>query len=354
MLALAVAIQMVVVALLTGVTPSPDAERHRLGIITSSVVLEQRGADYVGVVKFRIEGPTEMQLDIDTLDVWVDESGARITLPPGSTPFTADGRLNISSDATKYLPEEGPKILTLSLRSPAASIDQRPLVTGVRLTLRSDNPASTPEELGLVSAALALVYAAPPGGSLDGSEFRPDVIVEDIGVTNAGAASTSGPLRSFFFVNGGPVTAFLDTRNRGTLFAFATHSIRIDRMTWGTLRGGDDNVVFESMSGESVLLPGQSKRDIADVVGRIVGTERDIDVIQQWGLYRVTGTVSYTTGNASMQPIIAERSTHFLVFPFRQTLLFILVTAVVILAVLNIRGRRRAEPLPAKTLDTPL
>ncbi len=345
MLALAVAVSMVVVTLLTATTAEPPTERHRLGIITSSVVLEQQGPHYEGFVQFSVDGPTQMRLDVDTLDIWVNDKGEGVTLPPGSTPFSAKDRLTIRPDATTYSPADGRQIITISLSIPVADIDKRPLATGVRLTLRSESDTPPTDDIGLVSGALAFVYAAPPGISVDGQGFGPDIVLESLGVTSFGTPSTPGPLRSFTFVNSGPVTVFLDTENRGSLFAFTTQTMTIDRPQWWFSPETSDDPDFSYTSPESVLLPGQTRRDAADAVVQVVGASRDIDVLQQWGIYRLTGTVSFTTGNVTSEPIIYERSTYFLVFPLRQALGSLLAVTIVILFVVSLIRRRREQEI---------
>lgn len=328
-----------------GATPTEvtTSSANRLGIVTPSVLLIDTGEVFEGEVQFSISGDTPVSLEIDLLDVWSNDQGQRITLPLGSTPLSATDRLAISSDMTRYVPSGETQIVTLSLSSSADSIRNQPLAAGVRITLLADPDTPNSENVNIISAALAFVFAGPNPDVAASGGFSPGIVVNQLGVTPKPRDPDQDSVRSLTFVEQGPVAVFLDTTNEGNLFAFTSHTVTITQAGWWVLPEEATQEVFSHSFTESVLLPGQSQRKMVDATVTVIGSTLPLDVLTEWGLYSLTAeTLHHTGGGLDTGAGVTQTHTvYFIVFPIRQALTLVVIAALVLVLVFR-AGRQTA------------
>lgn len=322
---------------------------NRLGIVTPSVVMVDTGDVFEGEVKFSISGDTPVLLEVDVLDVWSNDRGQRVTLPLGSTPLSATDRLTISSDMSRYVPSGETQIVTLALSSIARDVRSVPLAAGVRVTLLPDPDAPDSENLGIIGAALAFVFAGPNPDVAARGGFSPGIVVNQLGVTPKPRDPDQDSVRSLTFVEQGPVAVFLDTTNEGNLFAFTSHTVTITQAGWWVLPEEATQEVFSHSFTESVLLPGQSQRKMVDATVTVIGSTLPLDVLTEWGLYSLTAETLHHTGGGldTGAGEIQSRTVYFIVFPIRQALTLVVIAALVLVLVFR-AGRQTAQSKESK------
>lgn len=314
-----------------------------LGIMTPTVVLEKQEEQYTGLAEFTIDAGTPLTVVVDVLDTWTDTNGRRISLPLGSTPMTGQDRLVTQSDVVDYSPSQGKQTVSVHLRIPSSSVEEVPLMAGVRITATEKPGHADPEDFKLVRSALVWVYAAVDEQSLSLSGYASDIHITRVGATDPTATEDSGPFRATTFVEKGPVGLFIATENRGNLFAFTTSEVSVTRVTWLGRRDLETEPLFRHTFRESVMLPGQTRTEVVSATSTIPASSAVVSVISEWGIYRITGTVSRYSGDPLDAISVPPTSRYFLVFPIRKALVVTTLGIVTILLVYR-AGQLRAEP----------
>lgn len=313
-----------------------------LGIMTPTVVLEKQEEQYSGVAQFTIDAGTPLTVVVDVLDTWTDTNGRRISLPLGSTPMTGKDRLVAQSDIVDYFPSQGKQTISVQLRIPSSSVEEVPLMAGIRITATEKPDHAIPEDFKLVRSALVWVYAAFDEQSLSLSGFASDIHITRVGATDPKATEDSGPFRATTFVEKGPVGLFIATENRGNLFAFTTSEVSVSKVNWFGRDDSETEPLFRHTFRESVMLPGQTRTEVVSATSTVPATSAVLSVISEWGLYRITGTVSRYSGDPLNVTSVTPTSRYFLVFPIRRALVLVTLGMVTILLVYR-AGQLRAK-----------
>ena len=333
---------------LAPVSASTPGGVNRLGIVTPTIGLIEKGGYFMGEVVFSISGDQPVTLEIDINDVWTNDQGRRTILPAGSTPLSAKNRLEISQDLVRYVPNGETQNVTVSLKARAEQIRTTPLAAGIKITLVEDRDPSSSQSPPIISSAMAFVFAGPEASLAALSGFAPMVVVDRLGVTPRLDDPEALDVRPLTFVESGPVAVFLDTSNLGTLFAFASHEISISKAGWWVNKENDLEV-FRHEFSEAVILPEQKRQHRVDATATLTGSPRPLDVLSDWGLYSLTAETFLHTGagqDAEATPMRTD-VVYFIVFPLRQALTLLVIGGLVLILVF--RAGRKA---PSQA-DTP-
>lgn len=347
---------MVSVVSLTGLGGSAFADQRtthddnvRLGIVTPSVVLEDDGMFYRGVVTFAISGGQGMSLHVEALDTWIDALGQRISLPQGSTPFSGEGRLTLALDSSDYVPNGLVQNVNVSLSLPSESVAKAPLMTGIKVTLHDTDDDSSGSGITILRSALAFVYAAPDDATLLQRGFFPEVTLKDLMVTPLETDMSAERTQPLTFVDGQKVAIAFHSANAGALFGFVTHHLTVEKQRWPWSRVDDgDSPLFERSLSEIVLIPGESRWDYVPVVGSLSGSGQEVELLGQWGLYSATVTTAVRTGGDSPSQTVSTVT--FVVFPIRLTLTILLVVVISLFTAYRM-GRGRGDRQDAESLE---
>jgi hypothetical protein len=348
-----VLIATLVVNLGTSSTESQDQlpeAGNRLGIATPSVVLVSDGEHYLGEVIFEISGDRPVVLEIDLLDVWSNDKGQRITLPPGSTPFGGQGRLLIGEHPGTYEPNGSQQRVTVPLRISNAVVEKAPLMVGVRITLRAISPQDDVKSVRVGSAAVAFAYAATEGANWDNESLRAKIDVGNLGVTPLQVEPEPGGRRTLTFVESGPVGVSFDSKNSGNLFASVAHSLIVRKWGWWVDSADPLSMVFQHEIGSVIHIPGQNRSEFVPVTARAVGSQREINLLSDWGVYEISLDTRQRSG--SEKEVHLVNSSLFIVFPIRSTVA-ILIGAIAILWVVSRILFQRKSPKKQETRNAP-
>ena len=289
------------------------SESNRIGIATTTVVLEKDRDNYVGEVIFSISGSKDMLLEVDLVDIWTDEQGDRITLPPGSTPLTGLGRLQIGSFQDEYISDGTKQQIAIPVSITADELSEAGLLSGVKLTMREEVKNES-GSLKLVSSAVAFVFAS--GGDTDLSGYLGNFVIDSFIVAPLGTIKPADPISNLFFVENGPVEIVFEGKNSGSLFAFVSHKLTLSKRSLGAEAGAEREVLLEKEYPEAAIIPGQIRRQTQAATGVLQGSESIVDLVSDWGLY--DATLVTTTRSGSGDPVVSGKTLTFLVFPVRS------------------------------------
>ena len=323
-----------------------DTGSPRLGIVTPSVVLAETDGLYVGDAVFSLSGGGAASIEADFIDIWSNDQGQRITLPVGSTPLTGADRLAISQSLTNYEPSGDTQFVTLSLSVPSASINEIPMVAGVRVTLTPSNQGSG-GSVNVIASAVSVVFAGPDAAIAARAGYAPDLVVDELGVTASSGETDDTTIRPLTFVEDPDVAVFLRTSNTGNIFTFARHTVTIRKAGWWLSPDEADVIAFTHTFDEAVVLPGQSRTLMVDATANVVGSSQRFPVLAEWGLYSLTAeTLEHTGIGFGDTAEVSQRDVvHIVVFPLRQALTYLLVGLVVLALVFRV-GRHSISSQP--------
>jgi hypothetical protein len=312
-----------------------------IGIVTPTVVLVNQNAHYTGVAQFTINSDSPLTIVVDILDTWTNSESQRISLPLGSTPMSGKDRLEAHSDIVDYSPSQGKQTISVQLTIPSSSVKEAPLMAGVRITVIAEADHANTENLEIVRSALVWVYAAVDEQSLSLGGYASDIRITGVGATTPAATEDSGPFPTTRFVERGPVALFISTENRGNLFAFTTSEVSVTRVTWFGSEDVEADALFQHTFREAVMLPGQQRAEIVSATSSVPASSTVFSVISEWGIYRITGSVSRYSGNPLDVISVSPTSAYFLVFPIRRALTLVALGLITILLVYQ-AGKHRA------------
>jgi len=317
-------------------TATIASEANRIGIVTTTVVLEKDRKSYVGEVVFSISGPKDMLLEVGLVDIWTDEQGNRITLPPGSTPLTGLGRLQIGKFQDEYIADGGKQLIAIPVSITADELSKAGLLSGVKLTLR-EKAESQSGPLKLVSAAVAFVLASD--GETDLSGYLGSFAIDSFIVAPIGETKPSDPLRGLFFVENGPIEVIFEGKNSGSLFTFVSHKLTLSKRSLGAEAGAEREILLEKEYPEAAIIPGQVRRETAAATGVLQGSKSIVDLVSDWGLY--DATLVTTTRDGIGEPVVSGKTLTFLVFPVRSWAAVAILLALAFLLVFRLGSARR-------------
>jgi hypothetical protein len=289
------------------------SESNRIGIVTTSVVLEKNQENYVGEVIFSISGSKDMLLEVDLVDIWTDPQGNRITLAPGSTPLTGLGRLQIGKFQNEYIADGTNQQISIPVSITVDELSKAGLLSGVKLTM-VEKTESESSPLKLISAAIAFVYGS--GVDTDASGYLANFAIDSFVVAPLRTTDPSDPLGMLFFVENGPVELIFEGKNSGSLFAFVAHKLTLSKRFFGAEAGVTRETLLEKEFSEVSIIPGQVRRETVAATGVLQGSESIVDLVSDWGLY--DASLVTTTRSGSGDPVVSGTTLTFLVFPVRS------------------------------------
>jgi hypothetical protein len=322
-----------------------EVDSNRIGIVTPSVFLQEIGGIYSGEVTFTISGPAAMALEVELLDAWSDDQGGRILLPAGTTPLSGNNRLMIGEHQDFYEPNNVPQRITIPVSIESELISSRPLLSAVRLVMRSKSVAEQDKPLGVVAAAASFVYASKT--TLDTKVFAADYSVEKLAVAPISQKSSNDSLQHQFFIERGPAKVIFEAQNSGNLFTTISNTVTLNKLNlWPDSRAPATPLLSTDFA-ETLMLPLELRKESLSLVDVLAGSHREVDLLSDWGLYEVS--VISTSLSGSMKEIVSVRTTHFLVFPIRM-LFTITIGLLIIFLLLAIRrpSRTRLSKKPEK------
>ena len=315
-----------------------------IGILTGSVVLEKTaGADYVGEAVFSVFGPTRAGLEVDLLDVWTDENGERTTPPAGSTPLTGLGRLEAVLETNEYIPNGEEQLIRVKLRISGEDLESNALAAGVRLKVTNPpGEVASGNVIGVALQALIFVFASSEN-YLAGSEAASSSLeISNLGVIPVGQMGETGAVSPVGFIEGGQVAIAFNQSNLGNLFTFVTHRIEVRKIDWFVSRQDRDLVVFENEFEQATMLPGQVRRNEVAVVANVQGSERVVNLVEDWGIYQIDLISSSSTGLED--PVVITSSATFVVFPTRAAIAVIILVLFIGIAIFRGAKKKTRKP----------
>jgi hypothetical protein len=342
-------------ALVLGVGPFPQPataadEQARIGIVTPYVLLEPSGDFYTGFLAFSVAEGVESELTLELLDVWSTDEGERITLPAGSTPSSGKDRLTWSMSSTRYLPKVDSQIFRVELSIPTELLQRAPLSAAIRLTVSPAVAPSQPAAVGLVASAIAFAFASHPDSSHGNGGFEADIQNSNFMISDL-ADRDNPSRRARMFVEDQLVLASFETSNEGSLFAFVSHELTIRKTGFWVDPLSEEAVAYQTKIEQSIITPGQSRTREIPLTAQLVGTDRVVSRVADWGIYELILKTSHHSG----QPDAVDQfeSITVVVFPFRQLILLIIVIALAVVLALGARARHslRKASLAGATSD---
>jgi hypothetical protein len=326
-------------ALATTSSASAETSQARIGIVTPFELLSPNEANYSGTVTFSISEGTRSELSLELLDVWSAEDGQRTTLPLGSTPTTGENRLAWSLSSVSYTPNGKTQLVQVSLEIPSDALMRAPLSAAVRLTVRPITDSDEPAAVGIIASAIAFVFATHEDFSDSGGDFTPVIKNSDFMISYLSESTSSTQRRARLFIEGELPLASFETKNEGSLFAFVSHELTIRKSGFWIDPLSEEAVVYQTKIEQSIITPGQSRTREIPLTAQLVGTDRVISRLADWGIYDLILKTSHHSG----QPDAVDQfeSITVVVFPFRQLILLIIVIALAVVLALGARARNR-------------
>jgi hypothetical protein len=280
--------------------------------------------------------------------VWSTDDGERITLPAGSTPSSGKDRLAWSMSSTRYLPKMDSQIFRVELSIPTELLQQAPLSAAIRLTVSPVAAPSQPAAVGLVASAIAFAFASHPDSSRGNGGFDAEIQNSNLMISYLSEEGTTELRRSRIFVEGDLALASFSTSNQGSLFAFVSHTITIRKTGFWVNPLAAESVVFQTSINPSIITPGQSRARELPLTAKLIGSERAVSLVSDWGIYELVLKTSHHSGVGDV--VEQFESAIFVVFPVRQlALLLIALTMLVLLALSARAARRRRLTAPLAT-----
>jgi hypothetical protein len=332
---------LVLLGLLTaGHSPTAKAagEQVRIGIITPFVVLESEANEYAAEARFSVSGGVESEISFELLDVWFNPAGQRTTLPLGSTPTSAAGRLTASLGSSTYTPNVEVQTVAVRLSISSESLLKAPVSSAIRLTVRPTAGAENQGAVSIISSAVAFAFATHDDFVEGDGEFKAEIKNSNFMISDL-ADRDNPSRRARMFVEDQLVLASFETSNEGSLFAFVSHELTIRKGGFWIDPLSDEAVVYQSKIEQSIITPGQSRTREIPLTAQLVGTDRVISRVADWGIYDLILKTSHHSG----QPDAVDQfeSITVVVFPFRQLMLLIIVIALAVVLALGARSRHR-------------
>lgn len=319
--------------------PATAAEAQvRIGIITPFVVLESEANEYGAEARFAVSGGVESEISFELLDVWFNPAGQRTTLPLGSTPTSAAGRLTASLGSSTYTPNAEVQTVAVRLSISSESLLNAPVSSAIRLTVRPTAGAENQGAVSIISSAVAFAFATHDDFVEGDGEFKAEIKNSNFMISDL-ADRDNPSRRARMFVEDQLVLASFETSNEGSLFAFVSHELTIRKGGFWIDPLSDEAVVYQSKIEQSIITPGQSRTREIPLTAQLVGTDRVISRVADWGIYDLILKTSHHSG----QPDAVDQfeSITVVVFPFRQLMLLIIVIALAVVLALGARVRHR-------------
>jgi len=281
-------------------------------------------------------------------DVVADEEGNWVPAPLGSTSYTLKPVLQMDPQSFAVSPSANIQHIPIRLAVPVSSMD-RPRVGIVSVTLipgSSSSDKSTAVGQGLTIDTVVVAETAPQ--AVTGAA--------DVKVSLAGSGLGVRTSRGFTFadslvpdlpglVDHGPVTAIAHYRNDGDFVVDAQTTFEYASVSPLSLlpASSDSGHVFYLLTQvHQYALPGQAAASSAVSQVPVKGAG-PVDTLPFIGLVRVTATTTGSLGPLQAAPVV--QSTVFLVFPWKEALVILLVIVGWITFRRRLRNRRqRVEP----------
>jgi hypothetical protein len=338
--------------LTAGHSPHAAAEgaQARIGIITPFVVLESEANEYSAEARFAVSGGVESEISFELLDVWFNPAGQRTTLPLGSTPTSAAGRLTASLGSSTYTPNSEVQTVAVRLSISSESLLKAPVSSAIRLTVRPKLGAENQGAVSIISSAVAFAFATHDDFVEGDGEFKAEIKNSNFMISDL-ADRDNPSRRARMFVEDQLVLASFETSNEGSLFAFVSHELTIRKTGFWVDPLSEEAVVYQTKIEQSIITPGQSRTREIPLTAQLVGTDRVVSRVADWGIYELILKTSHHSG----QPDAVDQfeSITVVVFPFRQLILLIIVIALAVVLALGARARHslRKASLAGATSD---
>lgn len=328
-IALATALAASLVAVAATAPATAETSQARIGIVTPFELLSPNGGNYSGNVTFSIAEGSESELTLELLDVWASDDGQRTTLPLGSTPTTAESRLEWALSSTSYTPNDETQLIDVSLKITSEALLEAPLSAAVRLTVRPIADPDEPAAVGIIASAIAFVFATHDDFQGSGGDFNAIIKNSNFAISYLSEATSSTPRRARLFLEGELPLASFETTNEGTLFAFVSHVLTIRKSGFWVDPLSDEALVYQTDVEQSIITPGQSRLRDVPLTATRVGSDEVVSLVPQWGVYELILKTSYHSGGN--QPVDEYQSLTFFVFPIRLALLIVIALGLIAL-----------------------
>lgn len=313
----------------------------RIGIYTPFVLLKANEDRYTGTVEFSISDGEDSDISVELLDVWAADDGQRITLPLGSTPTSASNRLSVLPSIASYVPNGATQRVAFEVSIASRELLNAPLSTAVKFSLMPKSQPASGEPVKVLASAVAFVFATHQDFEVTDSGYAAKILNSHFMVNEVSETQELSERRGLKVIEDQLVMVSFETSNSGSLFAFVSHELTIRKSSFWVNPLSEEAVVFQTEVAESIFTPGQSRQREIPLTAQVVGTNRVLNLVSDWGSYEAV--LKTTQHNGSSRTTESYESITFYVFPIRSAVLVLIALGFAVLLIQQSRRLKRAN-----------
>jgi hypothetical protein len=322
-----------------------ESKPLELSVLTGRILLDKSASDFQPTkpVAINVSGSQRAKLQISMRDKVVTSRGASITLPYGTAETSLNEVLQIVPEVIDYRPNEAgteQQFIVNLVIDPEKLV--KPLQGEFLVTLTPESRASGD---GIsVNQALAIGYtvvAVPTAGDLETYDLR---------IENQSLSISKKEKSSFLdrlvpdlpkIINSGPVDIDFTSQNVGNLPLDKRSVVKIYRVNPVSILNDELGAPFYTINGEPKLVLGGGT--LVNTFTSMIRIDNggDIDALPFIGFVRFEATAEGEIAGVAAEVENGALVEHYLVFPWKWTLIFLLVSA----PYLVLKLRRRSEPV---------
>lgn len=273
--------------LLFGATAASAVEDKelRIGVLTPVLEFSQGPGPLVLTAEFRVSGPQFARVEVSLVDLAVDASGLKAVVPLGSTPSSMKGIARVGGHAMKYIPNGKVQVLAARVVIDKPEVIKRAVSGGVQLKLVGEDKPGSGINLVTRAAAVATVVYAPPGVQAVSAKAK-----FVLGAISLEPAIEPGWVDRWLpnppgWINTDMPVARWNVRNPGNIYVGVRQIIRV--RSAGFTGPAEGKYLFNYEGPRAVLLPKQSSIQGLPLAEKVLGSNRLIGVLPEYGFYEV-------------------------------------------------------------------
>ncbi|MEY2635222.1 MAG: hypothetical protein RIS75_1162, partial [Actinomycetota bacterium] len=262
---------------------------------------------------FQISGDQPASILMDVVDVISFEDGRKQVLPVGTTPNSIGNAIRLGTYATRYVPDGTEQIFSVSFALINPEEIDRFVIGGIRINIIPD--VQMDSTLNGTNAAVA-TFVYNDAKQADFENYLKALEVSSLQVTkirNHSLLDAMLPDVPGAFGDGN-VQVSWTTQNTGEVFLSVNQIVKIRPASMFGRASSDESAIFVSTSDQSILIPKQSQTHSVNAVNAVVGSQRTVAAIEDWGFYEIEITaIGQIDGR---EYVIETRRDTIVIFPW--------------------------------------
>jgi hypothetical protein len=232
-----------------------------------------------------VSGTIPATVEIGIVDLYSGASGSKQSLPAGTSPYSLQGAISLSSTSLRYVPSAEGTVFHIQVTPTTSTLDALRF-GGVQFTLKQQTSANSGALTSQSSIVMSLVLT--PSGYSGGlpAGGKPQLDIGDVNLASNCDPSLLWQLLPDIpgVLDCTPISATVQIKNAGKLPGMVSTS-------WDFVSGGQD--LAKSVSPAHLVVPGQELEVSTRSVNHVTGRAGEVNAAPFIGVVEVTAVANF-------------------------------------------------------------